>query len=217
MSKCVVYNDGGIVDFYPAKPNEIPTMGSEVHMHAEDLVRGMLCLAGENIDREGLRETPARVVKAWQQWFGGYGQNPADVLKTFEDGAEHADQMVLVKNIPFYSHCEHHLAPIIGRATVAYIPNKRIVGLSKLSRLVDVLARRLQVQERLTAQIATVLHDSLEPLGVGVLVRARHLCMESRGVCQQGHHTVTQALRGAFLERDVRAEFLSLAHSNEPI
>lgn len=160
--------------------------------------------------REGLAETPERVAKAWEFWTRGYGMNPAEILKTFEDGAQAYDEMVLVANIPLYSKCEHHLADIFGTACVAYIPNGRVVGLSKLSRLVDCFARRLQVQERMTAQIADALDEHLKPKGVGVLIRARHMCMESRGICQQGHHTVTSALRGAMKEQPAaRAEFLA--------
>ena len=163
--------------------------------------------------REGLRETPERVAKAWEHWTSGYDQDPAAVLKCFEDGAEGVDEMVIVKDIPFYSKCEHHLADIFGTATVAYIPNGRVVGLSKLSRVVDIFARRLQVQERLTNQIADALHDNLEPLGVGVIIRARHMCMESRGICQQGHHTITSALRGNIKsQHETRAEFMMLAN-----
>lgn len=161
--------------------------------------------------REGLQETPARVAKAFAHWFGGYELNAEDILKTFEDGAEGCDSMVAVVDIPFYSKCEHHMADIFGVATVAYIPNGRIVGLSKLSRLVDMYARRLQVQERLTNQIADALVKHLEPIGVGVTIKARHMCMESRGICQQGHHTVTTALRGAIKEQpETRAEFMQL-------
>jgi len=120
--------------------------------------------------------------------------------------------MVIVKDIPFYTHCEHHMAPFFGTATVAYIPNGRIVGLSKISRIVDMFARRLQVQERLTNQIADALAENLLPKGVGVVIKARHLCMESRGICQQGHHTITSALRGVLKEDEkARAEFMSLA------
>lgn len=181
------------------------------HSATDNIIR-LLEVVGEDPTREGLRETPARVVKAWEQWCSGYGKDPADVLKVFEDGAENYDQMVLVKDIPFYSHCEHHMAPIFGTASVAYIPNGKIVGLSKLSRLVDIYARRLQVQERMTNQIAESLHSVLAPLGVGVMIRARHLCMESRGVCQQGHETISVALRGAMKdEPQTRDEFLKLA------
>jgi len=163
--------------------------------------------------RQGLQETPERVAKAWEFWTSGYDQDPAAVLKCFEDGAEGVDEMVIVKDIPFYSKCEHHLADIFGTATVAYIPNGRVVGLSKLSRVVEIFARRLQVQERLTNQIADALHDNLEPLGVGVIIRARHMCMESRGICQQGHHTITSALRGNIKsQHETRAEFMMLAN-----
>nr|AYD82547.1 GTP cyclohydrolase [Achromobacter phage vB_Ade_ART] len=162
-------------------------------------------------DRQGLEETPARVAKAWAFWTKGYAENPAEILKVFDDGANGYDEMVSVCNIPVYSHCEHHMAPIFGVATVAYIPDGRIVGLSKLSRLVDCFARRLQVQERLTTQIADSLQEHLNPKGVGVWIKARHMCMESRGICQQGHHTVTTALRGVIKEDlSARAEFLAL-------
>lgn len=178
----------------------------------EEAVRQLLRIYADDADREGLHETPKRVRKAMQHWFKGYAEDPADVLKVFEDGGENYDQMVVVKDIPIYSKCEHHLADIFGTATIAYIPNGKIVGLSKLSRLADVFARRLQVQERLTQQIADALQRHLEPKGVGVMVRARHMCMESRGICQQGHHTVTTALHGAIRdEADTRAEFLALA------
>jgi len=165
--------------------------------------------------REGLQETPKRYAKAMAHWFGGYAVDIADILKVFEDGADNYDEMVVVKDIPIYSHCEHHIAPIIGTATIAYIPNGKIVGLSKLSRLADAFARRLQVQERLTTQIADALEEHLQPLGVGVLIRARHMCMESRGISQQGHHTITTALRGVIKEQtETRSEFLSLANSD---
>lgn len=163
--------------------------------------------------REGLQDTPKRFAKAWEHWTSGYGMDAKDILKVFEDGAADYDQMVTVKDIPLYSKCEHHLADIFGTATVSYIPNGKIVGLSKLSRLVDMHARRLQVQERLTNDIAHDLWTHLDPLGVGVVVRARHMCMESRGICQQGHHTETVALRGVYRDHpETRAEFMSTAN-----
>jgi GTP cyclohydrolase I len=169
-------------------------------------------IEGDNMEREGLAETPKRVAKAWAHWTSGYDIDIAKLLKTFEDGADGYDGMVIVKDIPIYSKCEHHLADIFGTATIAYIPNGRVVGLSKLSRLADAFARRLQVQERLTTQIADALVEHLAPIGVGVLIRARHMCMESRGICQQGHHTITSALRGALRnEPEARAEFMRLA------
>lgn len=177
----------------------------------EDNIQRLLQFIGEDPARGGLAETPARVAKAWQFWCSGYGRDPFDLLKTFEDGAENVDEMVLVRDIPFYAHCEHHMAPFFGTATVGYIPNGKVVGLSKINRLVDVFARRLQVQERLTTQIADALMVGLEPKGVGVLLTARHLCMESRGVCQQGHSTVTSAVRGVMKEGVPRQEFLALA------
>ncbi len=166
---------------------------------------------GEDDARGGLLETPARVVKAWAHWTSGYRKNAADILKVFEDGAEGVSEMVVVRDIPIYSHCEHHLAPIFGTATIAYIPDGKIVGLSKLNRLADMFARRLQVQERMTNQIADALFDNLKPLGCGVVVTARHMCMESRGVCQSSN-TTTSALRGNFKDdATVRGEFLALA------
>ncbi len=180
----------------------------------DNIVR-LLQFIGEDSTREGLKETPARVAAAWQHWTAGYDKEAAAILKCFEDGSpesESCDEMVVVKDIPLYSKCEHHLADIFGTATVAYIPKGRIVGLSKISRLVDMFARRLQVQERMTNQIADSLYDHLQPLGVGVIIRARHMCMESRGICQQGHHTITSALRGVIKTNpQARAEFLELS------
>jgi GTP cyclohydrolase I len=169
------------------------------------------CIQGEDAEREGLLETPDRVARAWEFWTSGYNQDPVPLLKTFVDGADGVDEMVVVKDLPFYSHCEHHLAPFFGTATIGYLPQKRIVGLSKLGRLLQVYSRRLQVQERMTCQIADAINTSLNPLGCGVIMRARHLCMESRGICQQGHYTVTSALRGVFKTEDAaRSEFLSM-------
>lgn len=176
----------------------------------EGLIRGLLKEIGEDPDREGLIETPARVMKAWKHWCQGYHQDPKSVLKTFEDGAQGADEMVVVKSIELYSHCEHHMAPFFGVAHVAYIPSKRIVGLSKLARLVDIYSQRLQVQERLTNQIADAINEGLDPLGVGVVIEAKHFCMCSRGVNKQGSTTITSALRGALKEKpEARAEFLA--------
>lgn len=184
----------------------------EMDKQAEAAVRALLAYVGENPYRQGLLETPKRVRKAWRHWCSGYSLDPAQLLKTFEDGAELCgDEMVIVRNIELYSHCEHHMAPFFGVAHVAYIPDKKIVGLSKLARVVDVYARRLQVQERLTNQIANVIDDVLQPKGVGVAITAKHFCMCSRGVQKQGSDTVTSALRGA-LRNDAaaREEFLRL-------
>ena len=177
---------------------------------ATDIPMRLLQFIGEDVSRGGLEETPKRFIKAWQDYTSGYGRDAADVLKTFEDGAEGYDEMVLQKNIPIYSHCEHHLAPFFGVAHIAYIPNGKVVGLSKLSRVVDIYMRRLQVQERLTALIADALNDHLKPKGVAVVLECRHLCMESRGIQQQGTSTTTSALRGVFMEQGPREEFMRL-------
>lgn len=189
-----------------------PWEGSETSS-ASDIVTRLLQFIGEDAKREGLIETPARAIKAWREWTSGYHVKPAEVLKSFEDGAASYDEMVLMKDIPVYSHCEHHLAPFFGVAHVAYVPEKRIVGLSKLSRLVDVFARRLQVQERMTVQIADALTEALEPKGVGVMIQCRHLCMESRGVERSRLVTVTTALRGCIKEGQARDEFLKTINS----
>lgn len=176
----------------------------------EDLLRAI----DEKIDRPGLRETPQRFAKALDHWFSGYKEDPKKILKTFEDGAEGCDQMVVQLDIPIWSHCEHHIAPFFGVAHVGYIPNKRIVGLSKISRLCDIFARRLQVQERLGNQIADAFTEHLQPLGVGVQLICRHTCMESRGIQKAGTATITSALRGVFLsDPSVKAEFLALART----
>ena len=187
-----------------------PWEASEVGS-AGDIVTRFLSYIGEDPNREGLLETPARVLKAWGEWFGGYGKTPSEVVKAFTDGANGVDEMVLVRDIPVYSHCEHHLAPFFGVAHVAYIPDGKIVGLSKLPRLVDVFAQRLQVQERLTNQIADALQEVVNPKGIGVVLECRHLCMESRGIRRVGTSTVTSAMRGAMMTQPAaRSELLSL-------
>lgn len=158
----------------------------------------LLNIEGSTELRPGLEETPERVAKAYQTWFGGYDVDIAGLFKTFEDGAENTNEMVIVRDIPVYSHCEHHMAPIIGHAVVGYVPNGKIVGLSKLSRVVDAFSRRLQVQERLTNQIADAIQEHLNPKAVCVYIDAKHMCMESRGVKQVcGSSTITKAFRGA--------------------
>lgn len=185
-----------------------------VHDHKLWVIQQLLSSVIGEADREGLRETPKRVVKAWAHWTSGYTLNAKDILKVFEDGAEGCDEMVVRKNIPIYSHCEHHLAPIFGTCTIAYIPDGKIVGLSKMDRLADMFARRLQVQERMTNQIADAMMEHLNPKGVGVFINARHMCVESRGVQNQDSATVTQALRGVFkTEHATRDEFLALARA----
>lgn len=177
----------------------------------DDIVTRMLQAIGEDPTRGGLIETPQRVVKSWGELFSGYNIDPAGLLKTFEDGAESVDEMVLLTDIPVISHCEHHMVPFIGVAHVAYIPKGKIVGLSKIARVVDAFSRRLQVQERLTNQIADCINNELTPQGVGVVVRAKHFCMAMRGVMTPNVDTTTSAVRGCF--KDVpacRAEFLHL-------
>ncbi|WP_050460679.1 GTP cyclohydrolase I FolE [Herbaspirillum autotrophicum] len=167
---------------------------------------------GEDPDRPGLIDTPNRVEKAWRDWTSGYEEDPAQVLKVFEDGAEQYNELIVIRNIPVYSHCEHHLAPFFGTATIGYLPNGKIVGLSKLTRLVDCFARRLQVQERLTTQVAEALMQHLQPKAVGVVVSCRHMCMESRGIRTAGEETITSAMLGELQPNlALRTEFLALA------
>ena len=174
--------------------------------------RRLLTSLGENPDRPGLLETPSRMSKAWKHWTSGYDQDPGELLKAFEDGAEEYNELIVVRGIPVYSHCEHHLAPFFGTATVGYLPNGKIVGLSKLTRLVDCFAKRLQVQERLTSQVANALMTHLEPKAVGVVIRCRHMCMESRGIRTPGEETITSAMLGELQPNlALRTEFLALA------
>lgn len=194
-------------------PWEVTDKGVDVS--ADDIVIRLFQVIGEDPTREGLQETPRRFLKAWQEWAKGYGQDAGAILKTFKDGAEHCgDEFVIVRNIPIISKCEHHLADITGYAHIGYIPDGRIVGLSKLARLADMFARRLQVQERLTNQIADALVEHLQPKGVGVVIHAAHACMSSRGVGIQGSLTTTSAMRGVCLTKpEARHEFLSLCES----
>lgn len=184
---------------------------SDSEAPAEDIIVRLLQYIGDDPNREGLIETPKRVLKAWDHWCRGYKMDPHSVLKTFEDGAEGCDELVLVKDIDIFSFCEHHMAPFFGKAHIAYIPNKRIVGLSKLARLAEIFASRLQVQERLTNQIADALQNELDPLGVGVIIEAKHMCMCSRGARHTQASTITSALRGCMKdEPSARSEFLRL-------
>lgn len=184
-------------------------------LEVEQAFRGVLRWIGEDPDRDGLRETPARLVRAYREYFCGYEQDPEQILqKTFEE-IDGYDEMVLLRAIPFQSHCEHHVAPIIGRAWVAYVPNERVVGISKLARVVEAYAKRLQIQERLTAQIANCIEQVLKPKGTGVVIKATHHCMTSRGVNKQGTELVTSRMLGCFRDNPMtRQELMSMVHSS---
>tara|TARA_B100000989_G_C19442724_1_gene428082 strand:- start:47 stop:631 length:585 start_codon:yes stop_codon:yes gene_type:complete len=178
---------------------------------AEAAVRTMLAWTGDNPDREGLIETPKRVVRAYEQFFAGYEMDPKAVLSKVFEEVEGYDEMVIVKDIRVESHCEHHIVPILGKAHVGYLPNKRIVGISKLARVVDIFGKRLQTQEVMTAQIANVINEVLEPRGVAVVMNAKHQCMTTRGVHKPESSTITSTMLGAFRENpDTRAEFMNL-------
>lgn len=178
---------------------------------AEQAVRTLLLWAGEDPEREGLQATPQRVVRAFEDYFAGYAGDPAEMLRrTFEETAGY-DEMVLLRDIGFISHCEHHLSPILGKAHVAYLPATRVVGISKLVRVVETFARRLQIQEKLTAQIANTIDAELQPQGVAVVVEASHQCMSSRGVRKSGVTMVTSRMIGAFRDDEkTRREFLAM-------
>ena len=177
---------------------------------AEDAVRTLIRWAGEDPDREGLRGTPGRVVRAYEEWFWGYTEDPAEYLqRTFEEVAGY-DEVVVLRDIRFESHCEHHMAPIVGRVHIGYLPRNRVVGISKLARLVDAYARRLQIQERLTAEIANTLERILKPHGVAVVVEGAHECMTTRGVRRTDVTMVTSRMLGVFRNQpQTRAEFLA--------
>ena len=195
-----------------AKPAGAPTDAERPNREeAEAAVRTLLRWAGDDPGREGLKDTPSRVVRAYEEFFSGYGIDPVDVLKrTFEE-TDGYDEMVLLRDIRFESHCEHHLAPIIGRAHVAYLPHRRVVGISKLARLVEAFARRLQIQEKMTVQIANAINEVLEPKGVAVVVEAAHQCMTTRGVHKPGVTMVTSRMLGAFRDDPTtRREFLAM-------
>ncbi len=178
---------------------------------AEDAVRTLISWAGDNPEREGLIETPKRVVKSYEEFYDGYGQDPAEILSKVFEEIEGYDEIVLVKDILLESHCEHHMVPILGKAHVAYLPDKRVVGLSKLARVVDLFAKRLQTQETMTAQIADTINDVLKPKGVAVVIDAEHQCMSSRGVSKKGTSTVTSRMLGAFRDNQKsRMEFMNL-------
>jgi len=177
---------------------------------AEAAVRTLIRWAGDDPDREGLVATPGRVVSAYEEWFSGYGQNPRDYLQRTFDEVGGYDEIVLLRNIRFESHCEHHMAPVLGRVHIGYLPRNRVVGISKLARLVDVYAKRMQTQEKMTAEIAGCLETVLKPFGVAVVVEAAHQCMTTRGVHKTDVTMVTSRMLGAFRDQaQTRQEFLS--------
>jgi len=172
-------------------------------------IQEIISSIGDDPSREGVLDTPSRVIKSWGDLFSGYNQSPGDILKRDFEGCGY-DQMVILKDIELYSTCEHHMLPFYGRAHVAYIPSDRVVGLSKLARLVDCFARRLQIQEKLTMDIANAINEHLNPIGVGVIIEAKHMCMIARGIAKQNSVMTTSCLLGKFRESEVRAEFLNL-------
>jgi GTP cyclohydrolase I len=182
---------------------------------AEEAVRTLISWAGDDPTREGLIETPKRVVKSYEEFYEGYGQDPEEILSKVFSEIEGYDEIVLVKDIPLQSHCEHHMVPIIGKAHVAYLPDQRVVGLSKLARVVDMYGKRLQTQETMTAQIADTIDRVLQPKGVAVVIDAEHQCMSSRGVNKHGSSTITSRMLGVFRDNQKsRMEFLNLISVN---
>ena len=194
-----------------AGPKEPPPTDAQ----AEEAFRSIIRWIGEDPERDGLLETPQRLVRAFREYFCGYDEDPEEILKkTFEE-VDGYDEMIVLRGVTFESHCEHHVAPIIGRAWVGYVPDRRVVGISKLARVVEAYAKRLQIQERLTAQIANTIEDVLKPRGVAVVVKATHHCMVSRGVHKRGTDLVTSRMLGCFRDYPMtRSEFLSLVNSD---
>ncbi len=193
-----------------AKANRVASNARPSREDAEAAVRTLIRWAGDDPDREGLLATPARVVRAYEEWLSGYSEQPRDFLKrTFEETGGY-DEVVVLRDIRFESHCEHHMAPIIGRVHIGYLPRNRVVGISKLARLVEVYARRLQIQEKMTAEIAACLEEVLKPHGVAVVTEATHQCMTTRGVHKTGVSMVTSRMLGVFRDRaETRQEFLA--------
>jgi len=202
----------------PERPRQKAKTAARPSRHeAEDAVRTLIRWAGDNPNREGLLGTPARVVRAYEDWFAGYFEDPAEYLeRTFEEVGGY-DEIVLLRDIRFESHCEHHIAPIIGRVHIAYLPHNRVVGISKIARLVRVFAKRMQVQEKMTAEIATCLDAVLKPHGVAVVVEGVHECMTTRGVHQPGVSMVTSRMIGVFRDHaETRSEFFSAINLRRP-
>ena len=178
----------------------------------ETTIRDILEYIGEDVDREGLIDTPRRVVKAYDEWFAGYKIEPHKLLATTFEEVEDYDEIIMLRNINFFSHCEHHMTPIIGTATVGYLPSNRVVGISKLARVVEAYAKRLQIQEVMTKQIAQTIQEVLQPRAVGVIIRAKHLCIGSRGINKPDSDMVTSSMMGTFRTNvEARFEFMNLA------
>ena len=186
-------------------------MSRPTREEAERAVRTLLDWIGDDPDREGLRSTPARVVKAYDDWFAGYRDDPVEFLRRTFQEVDGYDEMIVLRDIRFESHCEHHIAPIVGKVHIGYLPDRKVVGISKLARVVETFARRLQVQEAMTAQIANCIHEVLKPKGVGVVVEGTHQCMTTRGVRKHGVSMVTSQLLGQFRsDPRTRNEFLTM-------
>ena len=196
-------------------PKKSPANPTVTRTQAEDAVRTLLSWAGEDPTREGLLDTPKRVVEAYGDWYSGYNEDPREFLaRTFKEVAGY-DEMIVLRDIEFESHCEHHMAPIIGKAHVGYLPDGKVVGISKLARVVETYARRFQVQEKMTAQIAACIQDVLQPLGVGVVVEGVHECMTTRGIHKRGVSMITSKMLGSFRQdARTRAEFLRFIEAN---
>lgn len=193
----------------PAK--KVPSLKRPTREQAEDAVRTLIAWAGDNPAREGLKDTPRRVVKSYEEFFAGYSKDPENILSTTFTDVGGYDEMIVLRDIAFSSYCEHHMVPFTGRVHIAYLPNERVVGLSKLARLVDIYAKRLQIQEKLTAEIANTLSEVLNPKGVAVVVEATHMCMTTRGVNKTGTVMQTSKLLGRFRsDPRTRQEFYSL-------
>lgn len=204
MNEIVQLNDA---IFEPTRPSA---------REVEKAFRTIFQWMGENPDRDGLRDTPARLVRAYEEYFAGYTEDPERILSKTFDETDGYDEMVLLRAIPFESHCEHHMAPIIGKAWVAYLPQERVVGISKLARVVEAYAKRLQIQERLTAQIAHTIEDALTPQGVAVVIKAEHHCMSTRGVHVHGTDMVTSMMLGRFRDDPaLRREFLAMVNNEK--
>ena len=200
-----------VTDTSQRKVHGTVTSEKPSRQEAENAVRTLLRWAGENPDRQGLLDTPSRVVRSYEEFYAGYSSDPNEVLSRTFDETHGYDEMVLMRDIRFESHCEHHMAPIIGVAHVAYIPESRVVGISKLARVVEVFSKRLQIQERFTAQIAKAIQETLKPVGVGVVIEAAHECMTTRGVQKPGVAMVTSCMLGSFRDDPAtRAEFMAM-------